>query len=201
MIKPTYYNLPLEKREKILSVTKNEFKKSHKRKLTITNVIEQAGISRGSFYQYFDDKVDLVALVVDDMLNQITNYIKNELLDNGGNIFIIPLKIFEIITEKNSEFNGMIKISNQNNQNSSLINDYMQYRFHNTNFFESLIKYVNTENFSKKDDEYVCCVIYMLLDLIKASVFNINQGISTPEKEKEMITTKIEIIRNGVIFK
>lgn len=84
MIKRTFYNLPTEKREKIIDVTRREFRKGNKQKITINSVIKNAGISRGSFYQYFDDKLDLVELITDDMISRMVDFIREELMLNGG---------------------------------------------------------------------------------------------------------------------
>jgi len=199
MIKRTFYNLPSEKREKIIDVTKKEFSKGNKRKITINSVIEKAGISRGSFYQYFDDKLDLVELVTDDMLAKLVGFVQEELLTNGGDIFMIPIKIFDIMMAKKRENNSIAVFDIYNNQNSDLISDYMQYRFRNTNPFEGCSKYVDTTKFAKKSDEHIQCVILMLFDQVKNSIFNVNNGINSIENERQLLIKRINIIKNGAL--
>ena len=63
MIKKTFYNLPEEKRQRIIDAIMNEFSGSPSEKVSINRIIKEANISRGSFYQYFDDKVDLVEIL------------------------------------------------------------------------------------------------------------------------------------------
>ena len=58
MPKSTFYNLNNEKREKIEKALKNEFTRNTFEKASISNIIEEAQIPRGSFYQYFEDKED-----------------------------------------------------------------------------------------------------------------------------------------------
>ena len=55
MIKSTFYNLPEEKRQRITDAIFNEFAGSSGERVSINNIIKNANISRGSFYQYFDD--------------------------------------------------------------------------------------------------------------------------------------------------
>ncbi|MGN1132683.1 MAG: TetR/AcrR family transcriptional regulator, partial [Ruminococcus sp.] len=54
MIKKTFYNLPQAKQDRILASIKKEFDKAPLDKISINSIIKDAGISRGSFYQYFD---------------------------------------------------------------------------------------------------------------------------------------------------
>jgi len=53
MPKETFFNLKLDKREKIETALVNEFSRTTFEKASISNIIEEAQIPRGSFYQYF----------------------------------------------------------------------------------------------------------------------------------------------------
>lgn len=58
MPKEVFYNLPDEKREKILVVLKKEFKSKPFQKVNVKAIVEESGIARGSFYQYFENLED-----------------------------------------------------------------------------------------------------------------------------------------------
>lgn len=55
----TFYNLPIEKQENILSVAIKEFANHPYAAVSISAIVRDAGIAKGSFYQYFVDKKDL----------------------------------------------------------------------------------------------------------------------------------------------
>lgn len=59
MIKQTYYNLPKDKKERILKAIISEIDKYNFEDISINRIVHSANISRGSFYQYFDNKTDL----------------------------------------------------------------------------------------------------------------------------------------------
>lgn len=59
MPKQTFFNLPEEKREKILQEVMVEFRDHAYDVASINRIVERSGISKGSFYQYFDDKEDV----------------------------------------------------------------------------------------------------------------------------------------------
>ena len=56
----TFFNLREEKRQRIEKALINEFSKSSFEQASITNIIKEANIPRGSFYQYFVDKKDAI---------------------------------------------------------------------------------------------------------------------------------------------
>ncbi len=61
-----FYNLPKEKKEIIIKAAKDEFIQVPFEKVSINRIIKHAGISRGSFYTYFEDKHDLLAYIFED---------------------------------------------------------------------------------------------------------------------------------------
>lgn len=56
---PTFYNLPEEKRQKLLECAIDEFAEYDYHSASITKIVTRAGIAKGSLYQYFKDKQDL----------------------------------------------------------------------------------------------------------------------------------------------
>ena len=56
----TFYNLPEEKRERLMAAARAEFLRVPYEDASINRIIREAGIPRGSFYMYFTDKEDLV---------------------------------------------------------------------------------------------------------------------------------------------
>lgn len=59
MPKETFINLPEEKKERIMKAAVEEFYQYSYDKSSINRIVLAAGISKGSFYQYFEDKKDL----------------------------------------------------------------------------------------------------------------------------------------------
>jgi len=71
MPKDTFFNLLEEKRNKIIDAAKVEFTANPLRKSRVSNIIKEAEIPRGSFYQYFEDLDDLYYYVIDDVFENI----------------------------------------------------------------------------------------------------------------------------------
>jgi len=60
----TFFNLPEEKRSRIVEAAIEEFADNSLDKANVTRIVEAADIPRGSFYQYFDDLLDAYRYVL-----------------------------------------------------------------------------------------------------------------------------------------
>ena len=59
MPKQTFFNLPDEKREVIINAAVDEFAEYGLENASTNRIVANSGISKGSFYQYFEDKQDV----------------------------------------------------------------------------------------------------------------------------------------------
>ncbi|HHS49497.1 MAG TPA: TetR/AcrR family transcriptional regulator [candidate division Zixibacteria bacterium] len=64
MPKKTFFNLPDEKRRNIIDIALDEFAAHGFAKTSINSIVARADISKGSIYQYFDDKKDFYLYLV-----------------------------------------------------------------------------------------------------------------------------------------
>lgn len=64
MVRPRFHKLAAEQQDRILRVAAAEFAARGFAEASLNRVIDAAGISKGSFYYYFDDKADLYTHVV-----------------------------------------------------------------------------------------------------------------------------------------
>ena len=55
----TFFHLPEEKQQRLLDAAQIEFSRHSLQEASIANIVKLAGIPRGSFYQYFENKADL----------------------------------------------------------------------------------------------------------------------------------------------
>jgi AcrR family transcriptional regulator len=65
MPKPTFDNLPAEKRQKIIELAIAEFAELPFQAASLSRIVERAGIAKGSIYQYFEHKQDLYLFLLD----------------------------------------------------------------------------------------------------------------------------------------
>lgn len=74
MPKDTFFNLPEEKRALISKVALEEFAEYSFDQASINRIVSNAGIAKGSFYQYFEDKKDLFLYLIQVATEEKLNY-------------------------------------------------------------------------------------------------------------------------------
>ena len=86
MIHSTFERLPEEKKDRILQAARAEFIHNPYEKTSINRILAEAGIPKGSFYQYFDDKSDLFSLCINAVYRRLIDERKKngELLLESG---------------------------------------------------------------------------------------------------------------------
>lgn len=82
----TFYNLPPDKRDKLMDAIREEFSRVPCSEVSINRIIKTAGISRGSFYQYFEDKEDLLDYLFSEYKGQLFARSVECLQANGGDL-------------------------------------------------------------------------------------------------------------------
>ena len=63
----TFFRLPEEKRDRLMDACWTELTTVRFADISINRIIATAHIPRGSFYQYFEDKEDLIHFLLEDM--------------------------------------------------------------------------------------------------------------------------------------
>ena len=61
---PRFNKLPVEKRAQLLDIAAQEFAKNGFEDASVNRILEQAHMSKGAAYYYFEDKVDLFCTVI-----------------------------------------------------------------------------------------------------------------------------------------
>ena len=97
-----FFKLPDEKRSKILRAVHSELAEFPVDELSINRIIHSASISRGSFYQYFKDKDDLLEYVFSDFRQVMTREIKASIERNQGDMFEVGMDILKKIVAMGS---------------------------------------------------------------------------------------------------
>lgn len=92
----TFTNLPNDKRERIIHAATEEFAMYSFSQASIARIIEQAGISRGSFYQYFTDIKDVYRYVFEKAGQEKLVYIYDIVGKiNQLNTFVIMKELYK----------------------------------------------------------------------------------------------------------
>ena len=91
----TFYNLPEDKREKLMAAIRAELSRAPVDEISINKIIHAAEIPRGSFYQYFENKEDMLRYLLADYRVLLFRCAEESLARSGGDLFQTFIDIFD----------------------------------------------------------------------------------------------------------
>ena len=202
MIKKTFYNLPYEKRKRITDAVIKEFMERPNEKVSINRIIKTAEISRGSFYQYFDDKVDLIEIITKTMFDESSNKAREILKLSCGDLFVMYIKMFDYFDDYSSQkqtMKIMRNIVDSFKANDDLVSEYLKNRFNMALTNNEIYTMVDRQNLKFQDNESVKCLIEILTQVLKNAIFDVFVAGCDREEVRERLIKKIDIIKQGAV--
>lgn len=95
MPKLTFFNLDIDKKEKIIESAIEEFELFTLKGAKVVRIIKRVNISRASFYKYFECLEDLYFYILNKQSEETLGILKQALLDNEGDFFDAWQQLFE----------------------------------------------------------------------------------------------------------
>lgn len=203
MPKQRYYNLSYEKKQRIIKSTVNEMCRVPMNEMSINKIIQDANISRGSFYQYFDDKYDLIREVISGYKNNMLEKIVNFLTYKNKDIFELFIYMFQstiMFTEKE--------------KNEKLINNFFNSFKNDIEIFykitsieerdkiiNTIIDLVDTSNYRYSSKEDVLNLMEIICAIMCKTYVKITQQPNDKNLLFESFKHQLTMIQNGFILK
>lgn len=193
----TFFNLKEEKRERIEKALVHEFGKGSFEQASITNIINEAKIPRGSFYQYFEDKKDAVQYIIEKFILIDYENVYQNLIESNGNIFETALKVYDYRTN-DSSFNFDIGLAR---------NILEELRKNNINVFEKtevlknkkpLTELIDKEQLNLESDDDLNYFIKILTAIIRTVTMEVFSERLSKEEGRKMLERELEIIKKGM---
>lgn len=198
MPKQTFFNLKEDKKEKIEKALIKEFSRNSFEKASISNIILEANIPRGSFYQYFEDKEDAIYYIIDKYLEKEKNKIYQYLLRNKGDIFETAVNIYE----------DMAKITEKDENERLFKNILQEVKKNNINIFgeckemlrskRTIEKMINKEELKIENDDDLQYFLKILNAIVRAISMEVVLKKITFEEGKQRLIREIEILKKGM---
>lgn len=197
MPKKTFFNLPEEKRLSVVNASKKEFSRVSLADAFVKNIVVDANIPRGSFYQYFIDIEDCFYYIVDEYAKDIKQRLINNLKENEGNIIKAYSDLYTYILEM---------INNTKNKNyfeKIFLNmNYKIQKMFTPNFNDGLNDIINLADISKLKIQSKFGIGY-ILDIIESVMLHnviesYKRNVNT-EKNIEIFEKEISLISEGIV--
>ena len=204
MCKETFLRLPEEKRARVLNAAWDEFTTVSFAKASVNRIIRAAGIPRGSFYQYFEDKNDLFHDLMTQIHDQLTEGYRKVLARADGNLFRSTLMSYDLIIAERKRgnmipaFERCMRVA-RINPGIDLETLGRGRRPEREQIVGECLRYMDVTPFRRKDTRFlteVCCMAGMFLVGVLMDCL-MCPGEETEAEHRAELVEALEILRRG----
>lgn len=207
----TFFNLPEDKKKRLIAGAMKEFSAKSLNEASISNIVKNAKISRGSFYQYFEDKKDLYFYLIGKFRYNYRNLMFNCFTENDGDFYqgykTFSEKYIKYImeSEKFGFFENMyLHMNYQINQEARV--DFQKTRSHKMPNGQSIADVVKRDNLKITNEVELVDILRYILSMLNDTIMEgfwkelpvsetqqlflkrlewITYGIAIPEKKED----------------
>ena len=199
-----FYRLPEAKKQVIRQAAIKEFARVPFEKASINQIIQNADISRGSFYTYFEDKQDLLKWLIYAQ----AECCERELDKNDGNLFDMLEWLFEFTIRKLEESKEMVQLVRNvcsYQENTRAMGFEIGYRPPmgspgKEKTTQWLAKRIRMERFARRSEEELDVVLQLgVTSLILAVRFYYEQPDQLDQIRKRYLDS-LEVIKHGALI-
>lgn len=195
----TFFNLPEEKRERLLKAAKDEFSRVPLGEASINRIVKAAGIPRGSFYMYFRDKLDLACYVMDNHVNRAIDFYKETLREENGDVFKAYFRMIDVLLDECVSA-----------ENLSMFRNFAAYFLNNLS--EPFVlpppsarmdglseEFSGLANFNLKDRQHLRDCADVLIAVTRDEFAGLMIGRKNVREVRSSLKRKVEILKNGML--
>lgn len=196
----TFFNLPVAKREKLINAVKQELARVPFDQVSINRIVNDAQISRGSYYQYFNDKEDMLEFILQSVKQELIKSVETSLKNRSGDIFASAKDILDHIISMgiNSENSKIIQniITHFKMQENLFFNESsIHFKQQVLEIYNKFVDYSSLRMDSLNDFVHIAEI---LLSQVIWTVAMIFRDIQNENKYYKDFCIKLEILKHGM---
>jgi AcrR family transcriptional regulator len=200
MPKPTFLNLVKEKQDLLINAAKKEFSRVPLHEASISNIIKDAGIPRGSFYQYFEDKEDIFFFLLEQDSKRVYELFISMIKLNNGDLFKAFVDWFKSIL-----VNCEISENRQYFKNAFLNMNYKIEKTFTKNFYEEEVKsrfselngLLNYENLNTTSEKELFHILKMMVVVTIQNLVDVFSRELSVHDAINNFTLEIDLLKRG----
>ncbi|MBP3920616.1 MAG: TetR/AcrR family transcriptional regulator [Bacilli bacterium] len=192
----TFTKLNKEKRNNIIEASLKEFSRVPLKDASINKIIKQAGISRGSFYNYFTDINDLYLYILNRYKEKMFNIVEETLNNTNGDLVKSTIIVFEKIIDF-SISNSLIKniflnINYSIGIENEMIKNEVDYRL------VEIISKINQKKLKTNSLEELFYIIDIIISIIIHNLKDIFVDNKPPQVISYKLKKQLQILEVGI---
>lgn len=198
MCTETFRRLPEEKRKRFLDAAWAEFNRVPIAEVSINQIVQKAGVPRGSFYQYFVDKDDLFRYLMEAVGAHYIREYRRVIQLAEGNIFKTQQLAFDsFISEKLGQDPLFERCLRLLQLNPGLPMQLTVMEAKDSPILAGVRDLLDVSALVRQDDEYLNQLFYMTLMALAIAVRDQLLVPAGVERHRQALLLRLEIIQNG----
>lgn len=202
MPKQTFYNLSVEKKERLLTAAFKEFSHVPLEEVSINAIVQNSGISRGSFYQYFEDKEDLYLHCLELLRKGNFAAIENCFQKAEGRLFEGLLLTFKYLSHhffqgEHKEFYHQFFVNMNYRRSKSLYRSEKKEK--PTALFEHISSLIDRSNLTLSTESELQEVLQFLFQIMHWTISQIFTQNLSEEEAYELMKKRLMWMANGIL--
>lgn len=204
MPKDTFLNLSEDKKNKVINAAKKEFSRVPIEEASIKNIVEEAEIARGSFYQYFESKEDLLKYILKSKSEELEIFLKKRMKETNGDVFQVYIDMFDFITkelmksEDKAFFTMILRNVKISEEKSVTLTEIEEKKPKGPFQKEIFLNMIDKTKLKIKNDEDLKIIIKMLYLITRKALVSSFKGDSYNKVREEYIKM-IEYLKHGTL--
>lgn len=203
MPKETFFNLPEEKRNMIRAVAIKEFATHTYDQASVNRIVANAEISKGSLYQYFEDKKDifnyLIALMTEEKLKFVSPVMQNP---DGYDFFTLIKELyvsgirFAVENPEYAEIVNRLMETKNSKIYKEIMDENMDAAF---KYFDGLIKKAIAKGEVRKEIDHKMFT-YLIASMNEKIIEYFSEYVPEDDDEKilETVDNLIDLLKHGM---
>lgn len=198
MLKDTFMNLNEEKREKVEKAMEKEFARATFEKASVSRIVKDAEIPRGSFYQYFEDKEDAIRYIVQKHISLEHKMMYELLLQTQGDIFDMAVLVFEKMTNETKEtdkrelYKNIMKEIKKNN--IDIFDENLKF-----DDLEQVKSIIDKNNLNIQQEDSLKYIMKILVNITRSAVIEVIDNKVSIEQGKADLQEQLKILKRGML--
>ena len=196
----TFLRLNDEKKKKLIDASFKEFSLYNFNDDSINRIIKEAGISRGSFYMYFEDKKDLYFYLLEQYSEILIDNMKEDLINNKGDLF----NMFQdnIKRTYNSFKNNNVNFFKKSLENITIMEESKRtFGFRDKRLLKELIPNINVELLNDNAKRHLEVIFAINMHLLMVTLIKLLRNNSLDEKILDDYYEQLDILKYGCLKK
>ena len=193
----TFLNLSRQKKANVTEAIQRVILRKPLAKISVSDLVKEAAIPRGSFYQYFEDLTDAYKYVVDYSFEQFETEILSRVQNKSVQFFEYLLTAFDDdmkFFKEAPHHNVVMRIFDQGQNNI----DYEDYAKRNHTFYHGFIKHLDRSELNTMSERRQMRLFFTLSQLKMQFIRHVIAGRLAYEDARNEYQWLIQTFRRGL---